>query len=105
MDKPDLMEEIVKYTSIRQYKMPNLWEAMAWLSTEVGEVYEIMLSSGNWVRNNPEDHPVKGNDELAEELGDIIFMVMLAGYSEGVNPLEAMKEKMKRKLEKINSTQ
>lgn len=94
----DLMEEIVEYTTKRQYKMPSIWEAMAWVNTEIAEVYEVMLSTGGWVRNNPQDHPERGKEELAEELGDIIFMVMLAGYAEGVNPLEAMKNKMKRKL-------
>jgi NTP pyrophosphatase (non-canonical NTP hydrolase) len=94
-----LMDEIIEYAETRQYKMPDLWEAMAWVNAEIGEVYEVMLSKGGWVRNNPDKHPEKGDEELAEELGDVIFMVMMAGYSKGVNPLEAMKAKMKRKLE------
>jgi NTP pyrophosphatase (non-canonical NTP hydrolase) len=92
------MQEIIEYADKREYKKPDLWEAMAWVCSEIGEVYEVMLSKGGWVRNNPQDHPEKGDQELAEELGDVIFMIMLAGYSRGVNPLEAMKNKMTRKL-------
>ena len=94
----DLMQEIIEYAQARKYKMPNTWEALGWVNAELGEVYEVLLSTGGWVRNNPQDHPEKGNDEFAEELGDVIFMVMIAGHSKGVNPLEAMKEKMSRKL-------
>ena len=82
--------------------MPSVWEAMGWVGAEIGEVYEVLLSNGGWIRNNPENHPPKDNNDLAEELGDVIFMLMLAGYSEGVNPLEALKAKMARKLEKLN---
>jgi NTP pyrophosphatase (non-canonical NTP hydrolase) len=103
-NKIDLMEEIVEYTSKRQYVMPNVWQAMGWVNAEIGEVYEVLLdwSATNWVRNNPEKHPHKTKEDLATELGDVIFMLMLAGYSEGVNPLEALKTKMRNKLDKIN---
>ena len=95
-----LMDEIIEYVEKRKYVKPNVWQAMGWVNTEVGEVYELLLQrEAEWVRNNPENKPTFSKEELAEELGDVIFMVMLAGYAEGVNPLEAAKSKMKRKLE------
>lgn len=94
----DLMQEILEYCEKRDYLMPNTWEAMGWVNAEIGEVYEVLLSKGGWVRNNPEDHPEKGDQELAEELGDVIFMIMIAGHSREVNPLDAMLNKMSRKL-------
>lgn len=96
----NLMDEIVEYTSKRQYVMPNIWQAMGWINTEIAEVYELILDrEADWVRNNPDGKPRFSKQELAEELGDIIFMVMLAGHSEGVDPLESMKNKMDRKLQ------
>lgn len=105
METGNLMNEILEYTSKRGYVMPNIWQAMGWVNTEIAEVYELILDrEAGWVRNHPEDKPNFTEDSLAEELGDVIFMIMLAGYSEGVNPLEAMKAKMARKLEKLNGT-
>lgn len=94
-----LIDDIIEYCKKRKYIMPSIWHAMGWINTEIAEVYELLLDrEASWVRNNPESKPKFSKEELAEELGDIIFMVMLAGYSEGVNPLEAMKTKMDRKL-------
>lgn len=101
----ELIELIEKYFNGRDLKYPNAWESLAWAQTELGEVYEILLGwSGDWVRNNPQDHPVKTKEDFAEELGDVIMMVMMAGYVEGVNPIQALKDKINRKLEKLNNT-
>lgn len=104
-DSKDLMEEIINYAEKREYKMPDVWEAMGWVTTELGEVYEQLLAKkSGWVRNNPDSKAPYSPESLAEELGDVIFMVMLAGYAEGVNPLQAMKNKMARKLERKVAT-
>jgi NTP pyrophosphatase (non-canonical NTP hydrolase) len=104
-DSKDLMEEIINYAEKREYKMPDVWEAMGWVTTELGEVYEQLLAKkSGWVRNNPDSKAPYSPESLAEELGDVIFMVMMAGYAEGVNPLQAMKNKMTRKLERKVAT-
>ena len=59
----DLMDEIVEYTSKRQYVMPNIWQAMGWVNTEIAEVYELMLDrEAGWVRNHPENKPIFSED-------------------------------------------
>lgn len=101
----NLAEEIKEYSSKRKLKVPDVWEALGWATRELGEVYEVLFSfSGGWVRNNPEKHPQKSKEDLAEELGDVIMMIMMAGIAEGVDPLEALLNKMKRKLEKKTAT-
>jgi len=52
-----------------------------------------------WVRNNPYVGKGWSAQAFAEELGDVIFMAMVAGMREGLDPLEAMLKKMKRKLD------
>lgn len=94
-----LSEAIDKYYTARNLVHPNSWQALAWAATELGEVYEILLAEGNWVRNNPEKHPETFDSEsFAEELGDVIMMVQKAGMARGVDPLGALYEKIKRKL-------
>lgn len=96
------MQLIVEYARKRQYVMPNAMQAMAWVNTEIGEVYELLLQKeATWVRNNPDSKTPYSPQQVAEELGDVIFMIMLAGYAEGVNPLDAMKAKMERKLNNV----
>lgn len=95
-----LTKKIENYYQKRALKHPNLWEALGWATAELGEVYEVILSwQPGWVRNNPENHPVKSKEDLAEELGDVIFMLVVAGMEEGVDPLDALERKMERKLE------
>lgn len=99
----ELIELIEKYYEGRNLKYPDAWESLAWAQAELGEVYEILLGwRGDWVRNNPQDHPLKTKDDFSEELGDAIMMIMMAGYVEGVNPIQSLKDKINRKLEKVN---
>lgn len=96
-----LVDEIKYYFKKRGLVHPDIWSALGWAQTELGEVYEVLLSRGNWVRNNPQDHPVKTDNDLAEELGDVIFMLIIAGIEVGVDPIQAMRDKMKRKLKEL----
>lgn len=103
--RDDLMMEIVEYCLKRKYVFPNAWQAMGWVNTEIGEVYELLLArEADWVRNNPDSKAPYSRIQMAEELGDIIFMVMLAGYAQGVNPMDAMIAKMARKLSEASRT-
>lgn len=96
-----LVSEILDYYEKRGLAYPNLQEALNWAHTEMGEVYEIIMSwEPKWIRNNPEDHPAQSKESLAYELGDVIMMLIMAGLAEGVDPINALKNKMKRKLEK-----
>jgi len=91
---------IVDYYEQRGLVWPaNSYEALAWAHTELAEVYEMLLArSGNWVRNNPEDHPPFAIKALAEEYGDVIMMVMVAAHLDWIDPIKELKEKIERKL-------
>ena len=80
---------------------PSLWEGMGWVNTELGEAYELLLAreKTGWVRNNPDDHGEWNPDRFAEELGDAIMMLMVAGMVIGLNPLEALRAKLEMELE------
>ena len=95
----DLLCLVETYFVQRQFKFPNVWQAMAWLNTEVGEVYELLLiRDGGWVRNNPKIKSQWSSDALADELGDILMMVVVVGLVDKVNPVEALIKKMRRKI-------
>ncbi len=93
-------EVILFYFKERGYVMPNVWDALAFADTEKAEALEVLLdgTGKNWVRNNPEDKPDWDRDAFAEELGDMLMMITIAGLTEGLFPVTAMLEKMKRKL-------
>ena len=72
---------------------------MKFVATEIGEIYELDLArSGNWVRNNPQNKPQFDKNELAKEISDAIMMLIVAGLAEGVNPLQALEDKLQSKL-------
>lgn len=99
----ELIDIINNYYDSGQLVYPDVWESLAWANTELGEVYELLLSRNKqWVRNNPQDHEEFSKEKFSEELGDVIMMLMIAGYVEGVNPIQALKDKIQRKLEKLN---
>jgi len=95
----ELKDFIVNYYNKRGLKWPDFDDAMKFVATEIGEVYEVDLSRDKgWVRNNPESKPTFNKEQLASELGDVIMMVMVAGIAEGVDPLQALLKKMCRKI-------
>ena len=95
-----LEELILIYYEVRGLVKPNVWKALAFADTERGEAMEILLAKDNdgWVRNNPNSKPCWDPDDFAEELGDMIMMLIMAGLAEGVFPVSALLEKMQRKL-------
>jgi len=98
----NLVELIKKYYKYRGLKYPNVWESLAFATTELGEVYEILLSrSGGWVRNNPQDKPEFDKELLAKELGDVLMMIIVAGIVEDVDPVQALENKIESKLRKF----
>lgn len=100
----DLLDTIVDYYDKRQLTYPDVWEALAWANTELGEVYELLLSRNKrWVRNNPEGKEEFTKERFSEELSDVLMMILVAGYVEGVNPIQSLKDKINKKLEKLNT--
>ena len=101
----DLLSLIKEYYDYRKYEWPDFSNAMKFVATEIGEVYELDLArQGNWVRNNPQAKPKFNKEDLAKELGDCIMMLLVAGIAEGVNPLEALENKIKSKMKYEQAT-
>lgn len=99
----ELVSLIKEYYTFRGYKYPNVWEALGFVTTEMGEVYELLLDrSSGFVRNNPDAKPKFSEDRLAEELGDAIMLLVVAGLVEGVDPLVALEEKIRSKMELLS---
>lgn len=90
---------IIKYWAERNLTTPNVWEALAFAQTELGETYEVLLADERWVRNNP-DHKetIFRSLDFAEELGDTIMMLIVAGLSLNIDPIAALRKKIQRKL-------
>ncbi len=95
-----LVEIIKDYFNTRGLVWPNFDNAMKFAQTELAEVYEIDLARNTWVRNNPQDKPEFDKEELAKELGDAIMMLIVAGIAEGVDPVDALLEKIGKKVDK-----
>lgn len=99
-----LTDSIKNYYAKRGLTFPSFDNSLKFFQTELAEVYELDLARiGGWVRNHPENKPTFSKERLAEELGDAIMMLVVAGIAEGVDPVQALLDKMEKKL-KIKST-
>ena len=78
----------------RRRQTPSTEDALLFIQTELAEATELVLAKPNkkYLRNSPKEPFSKAR--FAEELGDIIYMTIIAGYTENVDPLMAMKNKM-----------
>lgn len=94
------LNDVKEYYAARGLVIPNVWEALGWSATEGGEVYEVLLRKNqDWTRNNKAKEGIPYNSsDFADELGDQIMMLVVAGWVEGVDPIAALKEKMRRKV-------
>ena len=95
----DIMRLVVAHFADSGKYMPDMRDALLFAYSEVAEASDILLTNtGDWVRNNPDKH-MRGFDgvwqrELAEECGDAIMMLMIAGLNAGYNPIEALINKI-----------
>ena len=96
-----LADLVKEYYDKRGLVWPNFDDAMKFVITELGEIYELDLARKTYVRNHPENKRNYSKTRMAEELGDAIFMLIVTGIIEGVDPLDALRAKMRRKLSKV----
>jgi hypothetical protein len=97
---------IRRYYEERKLKRPNSAEAILWAITELGEVCELYLARDpEWVRNNPEDKEPFSTKRFAEELGDVITMLQVAGRAMGRNPIATLDAKIRRKLKELHNAE
>ena len=97
-DSTDLVSLIQSYYEYRKLTQPTTLEAVAWAVTELGEAMDhALMLSGDWVRNNPDDH-MATTEALCEELGDVIMMAIVAGITIGFDPISCLVCKINRKM-------
>lgn len=98
MNEAQLSRIVKAYFIERGLTWPNTIQAMMFAETEMAEAYELLLASmGTWKRNNPENKPEWSPYDFGEELGDAIMMLIVAGLTVGVDPIEDMLHKIGRK--------
>jgi NTP pyrophosphatase (non-canonical NTP hydrolase) len=78
--------------------MPSVEHGIMFMMTEVAEACEQWLAQFAYVRHNPQDKEPYALEKFAQELGDVIFMAIITGRVVGVDPVEALLEKLSRKL-------
>jgi len=97
----DLEHDVIHYFNARGLVWPEDADtALQFALTEMAEATELLLSrKAGWKRNNQDSKRGFSKERLAEELGDVLMMVLVAGIAEGVSPVQALRDKIQRKLE------
>ena len=96
-----LTDVITEYYKARDLKWPDAWEALAWAQTELGEVYELLLAQrGGWIRNNPSDKQSYSPNAFADELADALMMLIVAGMTRDVDPVEWLRHRLENEIAK-----
>jgi hypothetical protein len=97
------MYRVIEHVTLRErvnnYKRPDTKDSMLWAVSEVGEAAdELLMKDAGWVRNNPGAHPAFSKEKFGTELADTIYMLMLAGWCEGIDPIDLLFDKLDRKI-------
>ena len=95
-DTEKLMLVIKEFYVTHDLKWPTTDQAFRFVIEELGELARDMNDMiPGWKRNNPRKLPPT-SDDIADEIGDAIMMLMVLGMTVGVNPLESLYRKMSR---------
>lgn len=96
----NLYDQVVKHFNSKGRRWPSPHDALLFLFTEIAEATELYLSQPikAYVRSHPEQKEPYSEERYAEELGDVIYMAIVAGAVMGVDPVEAMVERMSLEL-------
>ncbi len=87
-----LLELVKGYYEFRGLVWPDADQALMFLVSEVGELADAQVhSKAEWVRNNVRER------DPADEAGDVLMMLTVYCINRGIDPVEALKAKMKRK--------
>ena len=93
MENHTLLKIVKQYYEFRGLTQPDNNQAFLFLTSEVGELADaVVASQADWVRNNPDK-----NRSVSDEIGDVLMMLTVFANTMGIDPVEAMIEKMKRK--------
>ena len=93
MENHNLLEIVERYYEFRGLTQPDKNQAFLFLTSEVGELADALVADqADWVRNNPDKHR-----SVSDEIGDVLMMLTVFSTTMGIDPVQAMLEKMKRK--------
>ena len=86
----DIVEE---YYAYRGLTTPDANQAYLFLVSEIGEMADALVANqADWVRNNPDRER-----SVEPEIGDVLMMLTVCAAQLGIDPVEAMLNKMKSK--------
>lgn len=94
----ELHTEMVLYVAARVRNGNLVWphtaeDAILFAETEIAEAIEVLFARKEYIRNNPDNKPTWSAGAFGSELGDAIFMLMVAGHMMGCSPIDAMVSK------------
>ena len=96
-DVDTLAFDVYSHFDARKRVLPTTQDALLFIATELAEASELDLARRPYLRNHAKEPYTP--ERYAEELGDIIYMAIIAGRVEGVDAIGAMLAKMQRQLE------
>ncbi len=89
----NLVELVKQYYEFRGLTQPDANQAYLFLVSEVGELADALVAGqGEWIRNNPDRER-----HIPSEIGDVLMMLTVFAAAQGIDPLDALLEKMRSK--------
>lgn len=93
MQSSDLIKIVKEYYTFRGLTEPDANQAYLFLVSEIGELADAFVANqAQWVRNNPDRER-----DLESEIGDVLMMLTVFAAAHGIDPRDAMLNKMRRK--------
>lgn len=90
----ELSATVVDHFEKRKKVWPTVQDALLFTMSELAEAIELVLARTPYRRRHPEEKEPFSTERFSEELGDVIYMAIIAGEVEGVDPITALIKKM-----------
>lgn len=96
----DITRDVNDYVTQRIKEGTLVWpktteDALLFAQTEISEAVEVLFARKDYIRNHPKDKPQWSAKKFSEELGDAIFMLIVASIMQGRDPIMSMYSKMR----------
>ncbi len=97
-DVKELTERIIAFRDARDWKQfHNPKDVALSLVLEAGEVMEHFQWKN---KEEMEKHVVENKEDIADELGDVLYWVLLMSHDLNIDVLEALEKKIKKNEDK-----
>jgi NTP pyrophosphatase (non-canonical NTP hydrolase) len=96
----DLKRLVDSYFDNRGLAKPDTNEAMLFLTSEIGELADVIVGSQKkWVRNDKAKEDIEDYiGYIADEIGDVLMMLTVVASTFNLEPITCMQNKMTRKI-------